>query len=191
MRTEEPVEKYLRPVQVRQYSDVDFEVCRAIYISNEQDFLPASHRGDFENELRLKRCLYLVLESDGVVVACGGIYHRGGHDYAGLCYGMVHRAYHRKGFGTTLLFARLALLDPEVGCAVFMQATSESFDFYRRFGFVPYHKEENTVGERFAYVARSLSGSQLATIRKIVARNGVVLPANVEIPLDAIGHQTI
>ena len=61
---------------------------------------------------------------------------RAGQHFAVLSFGMVHPAYQRTGFGTTLLLARLAPLNPRNGRSTVMLSTvGRSESFYVRFGF--------------------------------------------------------
>jgi len=68
--------------------------------------------GLFAEWLRSGKSLFVIIEAEGRVVAFGGInaMQRKWLNLASLTFGMVHPDHHRKGFGTILLFARLALL---------------------------------------------------------------------------------
>jgi GNAT superfamily N-acetyltransferase len=130
------LEPYLRPLQFRAYRDSDFDSCLAIWRANEGEAFPAGYEPLFADSLRHHDSFYLLGESAGELVCCGGVAYHGSCDCAFLSFGMVAPPHQRRGFGTTLVIARLALLNPfPWGCTVAMEVTPQSFAFYRRFGF--------------------------------------------------------
>lgn len=126
----------LTPCRIREYQPDDLEACVEIYRSNEPDYLNPAGLGSFIEFLNVGTSYYLVIEYDGDIVACGGLELIGDSDTATLVYGMVLREYHRRGFGTTLLAARMALLETEDRpVELWLQTTRASVPFYGRFGF--------------------------------------------------------
>ena len=125
--------------EVRLLQDADFAACEAIYRLNEPGRFPDGYFPRFSDWLRNRRALILVAESEGEIRGLGGINaeERVGKQFAALSFGMVHPAHQRAGFGTTLLLARLALLDdPGNGRSTVMLSTvGGSETFYGRFGF--------------------------------------------------------
>lgn len=126
----------LMPCRIREYQPEDLEACVEIYRSNEPDLLPSAGLEGFIEFLSVGTSYYLVLEHDGDIVACGGLELIGDSDTAALVHGIVHREYQRRGFGTTLLAARIALLEPEERPVdLLMRAGKSALPFYGRFGF--------------------------------------------------------
>ena len=126
----------LMSCRIREYVPEDLEACLEIYRSNSPEFLHPQGLERFEEFLNVGTSYILVLEYDGDIVACGGLELIGDSDSAALVNGMVHRDYHRRGFGTTLLAARIALLEPEERpLELWMRAGKNVLPFYGRFGF--------------------------------------------------------
>lgn len=92
---------------------------------------------EFADALDSGLYLWIVIEYQGEIVAVGGICLDKQMDSTShLTFGMVHPDWHGKGFGTALLFARLAALPrPDGWARIFMSSVDSSVGFYRRFGF--------------------------------------------------------
>lgn len=137
----------LAPCRVREFQPEDLEACVEIYRSNEPDYLDPEGLHAFVEFLAIGTSYYLVLEHDGEIVACGGLELIGDSDTAHLVHGMVHGEYHRRGFGTTLLAARLSLLETEDRpIEVVLQTTRTSVPFYGHFGFALHSVSDNPPG---------------------------------------------
>ena len=128
------------PFAVRPYEDRDREACLALFDSNLPAFFDPGEREEFEAYLddlaeRGPNAEYLVLETAGRVVACGG-YYVAQSGTAGLAWGMVAQAHHREGFGTRLLTERLRRIAarPEAR-AVILDTSQRSRGFFERLGF--------------------------------------------------------
>jgi N-acetylglutamate synthase-like GNAT family acetyltransferase len=90
----------------------------------------------YAESLREQSSYFLVAESEGQIIASGGLSYWMRKDIAVLSFGLVRPSHQGKGIGTALLLARLALLNPKCfAYQVFIFAVDKSFDFYRRFGF--------------------------------------------------------
>jgi ribosomal protein S18 acetylase RimI-like enzyme len=177
------VESYIRPLHFRLYTAADFDACVALYASNEPDHVPKGYRPDFEQWLTDGEALILIAESDSVPVACGGIAYQHSPAVAALTFGIVDAQHHRRGFGTTLLMARLALLNPDPdGCTVGMEVTSTSFSFYRRFGFQGYDVSSDERGSCFGQFSRTITPTDVAQCRRLLAQAGATLPSDYVIP---------
>jgi len=126
----------LAACSLREYSPEDLEACIEVYRSNEPDFVSPDGLQNFIDFLQAGTSYYLVIEHAGDVIGCGGLELVGDSDNAWLMHGMVHREYHRRGFGTTLLAARIALLETdERPIELWARANSPVIPFYGRFGF--------------------------------------------------------
>ena len=121
----------------RLYTAADFESCAEIYRLNEPGRFPDGYYDHFSHWLRNSRSLVLVCEVDGDIRGFGGISMlRTPRDTAALAYGMIHPTYHKLGYGTALLLARLSILpEPDEAWYVSMTTVSASESFYSRFGF--------------------------------------------------------
>ena len=122
--------------RIREYDPEDLEACVEVYRSNEPDLLPAEGLDSFTAFLEGGTSYMLVIEHAGDVIGFGGLELVGDSDTALLRHGMIHREYHRRGFGTTLLAARIALLETdERPLELWMGAPPDSVPFCGRFGF--------------------------------------------------------
>lgn len=111
----------------------------AIYRLNEPGRFPAGYADLFSEYLQAHVNLVLICEVDGEIRGFGGVgitHVSWAVDQASLNYGMVHPDFHQRGFGTTLLLARLAVM-PEATFEriVSMTTVGGSHRFYQRFGF--------------------------------------------------------
>jgi len=126
----------LAACRIREYSPEDLEACIEIHRSNEPDFVAPESLESFVEFLQSGTSYLLVIENAGDVIGCGGLELVGDTDTAMLMHGMIHREYHRRGFGTTLLAARIALLETdERPLELWLRTSPRAAGFYDRFGF--------------------------------------------------------
>jgi len=79
---------------------------------------------------------YYVVQVDGDIVACGGIFLRKNSDEAGLSWGMVHANHHKKGIGKAFTEYRIILLKELYPDKVYRIDTSQHTEgFYLKRGF--------------------------------------------------------
>lgn len=98
-------------MRLRPYTPADRATCLGLFQSNLPDILAPEHFVDFQAHLDALPGPYYVLEnSSGVVVACGGFRRAEQPRQARLSWGIVGRPWHRLGYGHLLLFARLSRL---------------------------------------------------------------------------------
>jgi len=128
--------EHVRDVSFKVMGDTDIPLCLSLYRANEARHFPRGFLGYYEHGLRGRQFLNLIALRGGEPVGCGGlVYDAAGN--AWFCFGMVAPAHQRKGIGTALMLARLALLTPVDGwCAISIMAVPGSVSFYRRFGFI-------------------------------------------------------
>lgn len=177
------IERYLRPLQFRAYRESDFDACLAIWRANEGEAFPSGYEPLYTESLQQRESFILVGESAGELVCSGGIAYHGTRDCAILSFGLVAPEHQRRGFGTTLLIARLALLDPlPHGCSVAMEVTPESFTFFQRFGFEGYHIHTDELGNRFGHFSRIVRPPDIEQCRVQLSRCGASLPDVYELP---------
>ena len=165
--------------RVRRMSEGDLEVCGRIYRLNEAGHLPAGAFDRFHNYVRTHMAEFVVIEADGAVRGFGGITvpKSSPVKIATLVFGMIHPDDHRKGYGTTLLIARLASLPrPADDCAVVLYATDRSVSFYDRFGFAPRSRAiDPETGVDLTGCLAQLSLNQWLACRELLQRNAVTL----------------
>jgi len=126
----------LAACRIREYQPDDLDACLEVYRSNTPDFLSPAGLDNFTEFLQLGTSYYLVIEQDGDIIGCGGLELVGDSDAATLVYGMIHGEYHRRGFGTTLLAARIALLEVEDRPVdLWARMSTSSMPFYGQYGF--------------------------------------------------------
>jgi len=128
-----PSEAFPPGLTVRPYHPDDRSACLSIYASNAGEFVPTDAEL-FLRSIETEKGPYLVVQSGGHVIACGGITLRSAERDAWLWMGLVERTHHRRQLGTLLLLARLALLR-DGSTVVALETTAKSEPLYARFGF--------------------------------------------------------
>ncbi len=121
----------------RPYRPADAAGCLSVFDSNVPAYFASSERTDFQRFLddQAMQCAYLVIESHGQILACGGL-SIDDAGVAGFCWGMVLRSHHRQGLGRQLANARLQLAFQHPGVQRVTLSTSQHTQaFYERLGF--------------------------------------------------------
>ncbi len=120
---------------VREYRPEDLNACLNIYASNIEEFLPAALELLIDY-LEGPFSYYLVIETKGEIVGCGGLDIMAEANHAAFCFGMVRRNWHRKGLGSLLTLTRLALAEADHDPAYFgLETAMLTEPFYTRFDF--------------------------------------------------------
>ena len=124
-------------MRIRAYSTQDKDACLAIFDSNSPAYFAPEERQSFTDWLdHSDREKYYVLEKGDQIVACGGIFYNLDNDTAGLAWGMVHRDFHRQGYGSQLTAYRLRELDSYYpGKVQWIETSQHTVDFYAGLGF--------------------------------------------------------
>lgn len=129
----------MHDITSRAYISEDFSFCLAIFDSNVPTFFAPEERTDFcqfLGSINAGDRPYLVLTRKDTVIACGGLITETGNRQARLAWGMVDRALHGQGLGTSLTQARLALARATSNIDELGLATSQhTSGFYEGFGF--------------------------------------------------------
>ncbi|RBP45638.1 N-acetylglutamate synthase-like GNAT family acetyltransferase [Roseimicrobium gellanilyticum] len=143
----ESISSHLTACTIREYTAEDLPACLAIYHSNEGVYYPAGHVEKFTDFLERGTSYFLVVEHESEIVGCGGLELSGDGPWAWLACGMIHKDRQKKGLGTTLLAARLSLLEPE-GRPVLVRVRTgtTAAAFYDRFGFTLHSVAQNQYG---------------------------------------------
>ena len=123
-------------LSAREYTNGDRAACLALFDSNVPDFFAASERTEYAKFLDDLPCPYLVLSSAGDgVIAAGGYYVTEEADVGALAWGVVTRAWQRRGVGAELLQLRLARLRASGVNTVRVRTSPRSQHFFERSGF--------------------------------------------------------
>ncbi len=122
---------------IREYKEEDRNSCLEIFDSNCPKYFAVAEKILFINWLDKKdREKYYVLTVADKIIACGGIYKDKKEYLAGLAWGMVHRNFHKKGYGKQLTMFRIEKLNHEFPDITHKVETSQhTFGFYELMGF--------------------------------------------------------
>lgn len=126
---------------IRLYTPSDKADCLSSFISNVPSYFTQEEVPEFESFLnRLEqphtKTIFYVVVNEGKIMGCGGFGDKYNTGILSLAWGLIHRDYHKMGFGKLLLQHRLnqiKLLHP--GCPVIVDTTQFSFGFFEKFGF--------------------------------------------------------
>jgi ribosomal protein S18 acetylase RimI-like enzyme len=174
-----PFQRRLMPVKLRPYTPADLPRLLEIYKLNELNRFPADGLRHYEKSLTDGSAYYLVAEKDGRVVASGGMQYYLQSDIAYLCFGLVHPDCQGKGLGTTLLLARLSLLNQTfLRMNVFISAVKSSITFYQRFGFKNTGTWADEYGATHPQGHLILSVSEIRHCGKLLRENGITCPSD-------------
>jgi ribosomal protein S18 acetylase RimI-like enzyme len=127
----------------------DKETCLEIFHGNVPDYFAANELSDVSYLLEALPCPYLVIENDdGKVVASGGIWFDPSECAATLCWVMVERKLHGKGFGRLMVLRLLTLLQHRPSITLVKLDTSQHITgFYEKLGFEKSSFMENYYAE--------------------------------------------
>jgi len=79
---------------------------------------------------------FYVLEHESKLVGCGGFYVTKGEQKASMVWGMVHKNYHKQGFGKQLFLFRLNELERSFPShSVVLDTSQHTFGFFEKLGF--------------------------------------------------------
>ncbi|WP_051349479.1 GNAT family N-acetyltransferase [Chryseobacterium gregarium] len=119
------------------YTPVFREDCIGIFKSNLPKYFADEELKQFENFLDHDiEENYYVVQSEGLIIGCGGIFLDQSNGEAGLSWGMVHADYHRRGIGKFFTQYRIDLLKKTYPDTTFKIETSQhTADFYQKRGF--------------------------------------------------------
>lgn len=122
---------------IEKYQSIYFEDCLNILKSNTPKYIDPSEQALFESYLVRDQIIYFVLFEKNNVLACGGYGLNKQKTKAGLSWGLVHRKYHKKGFGSDLLKFRLKHIVSNYGnINVKLDTSQKTYKFFEKFGFM-------------------------------------------------------
>ena len=119
------------------YHSVDFDICLSIFDSNVPTYFSTSERQEFEAFLLDLPGPYLMMKHAELgVIGCGGYAFNQADKSADLCWGMVHKDFHKKQFGKALLGERLTRIkaNPDIGI-IHLNTCQLTEHFFEKIGF--------------------------------------------------------
>lgn len=143
---------------IRKYEAADHPACTEAFRTNVPKYFTLEEVNEFERFLSKlddpeasDNPIYYVLELDNRIIGCGGFGEKEGIDgipSITFVWGMVHKDYHKKGFGEQLLRFRLAEIPLHFpNRKVILDTTQFSYTFFEKYGFKTLKITENSYGE--------------------------------------------
>lgn len=130
------IEGRLRPVQISLCTEGRFLECMDLHDRNAPHGVPLDHREEYLSVLKGGDVLTLVVEDQGQLVGTFGIQYGSIPETFTLCYVLVSPDHHRRGIGTTMFAAALALLPAKHSdLTLCIAALPTASGFYGRLGF--------------------------------------------------------
>ena len=127
---------------IRAYIKSDKQSCLEAFKSNVPDYFTEEEIVYFENFLsRIERddykTYYYVLIYNDKVFGCGGFGEKDTNkNIISLAWGLIHKAYHKKGFGKKLLLYRIEQIKKlKLKFPLIIDTTQYSYGFFEKYGF--------------------------------------------------------
>lgn len=131
---------------IRPYLPSDFNTCIALFESNMPKYFLPEELPDFSSWLTNYQKgvpykaegveAYFVVEEDGAMIACGGVFMEIKNNLAGMVWGMVDNRLHLKGIGRQFLLYRINYIReryPDFN--IRLDTTQHSYPFFEKYGF--------------------------------------------------------
>jgi N-acetylglutamate synthase-like GNAT family acetyltransferase len=124
-----------------EYKDEYKESCIRAFQSNIPDYFAAHELQEFEQLLTRiiaegNDANYTVVFLDDQIIGCGGYGKRTDSDEITLIWGMIDKAYHKKGYGKAFFEYRLEKIKETYSCdKVVIDTTQFSYGFFEKYGF--------------------------------------------------------
>lgn len=167
----------LTPLTFRRLAVADVPGCLELYRLNEPGRFPEGVIDQYEKTLREQNSYFLVAESDGQIIASGGLSYFMRVDVAVFCFGLVHPRQQGKGVGTALFLARLALLNPKrPAYHIVIGALEKSFGFYQRFGFRSIPPWTDSNGHKHPSGRLEVTSAEIRRCRRLLQGHGIMVP---------------
>jgi GNAT superfamily N-acetyltransferase len=122
---------------LRDYVAGDLPACLSVFDTNVPRYFRIEERSGYASFLEhLPGPYYLLVDTSGSVVGCGGYAISAGSDVADLCWGMVRRDRHGTGAGRILTELRIERIRGEGRAkAVALRTSQHTAGFYQHLGF--------------------------------------------------------
>lgn len=133
---------------IRAYDERDKQGCIDAFKSNVPLYFTEEEISQFDffldhflkrsmTEKKYIQTFYYVIERDKKIIGCGGFGDKEGTSNITLAWGLVHKDFHKQGFGEKLLAHRLNEIHKlHPGAPVLIDTTQFSYPFFEKFGFV-------------------------------------------------------
>lgn len=133
---------------IRDFNKNDKESCVISFKSNVPLYFTEKEISQFESFLDnfqsqiingkyFEKTYYYVVVSADKIIGCGGFGYNDKTNIATLAWGLIHKEFHKKGFGEKLLAYRLDQIKKLYPAAsVLIDTTQFSYPFFEKFGFV-------------------------------------------------------
>ena len=132
---------------IRKYKSTDRPECIEIFKSNCPEYFDPTEIDGLENwlngqdngQITYKTSaadFFFVSVLDGKIIACGGFYIVKDKPNANMVWGMVHKKYHRQGFGRQLFKFRVEQINklfPKH--SIVLDTSQHTFNFFKQLGF--------------------------------------------------------
>ncbi|MCH2216312.1 MAG: GNAT family N-acetyltransferase [Flavobacteriales bacterium] len=130
---------------IRRYLPADQNRLIEILKFSTPEFFHPREKADFVQYLSKYLEDYFVIESDAVVVGCGGINYLPLYGEARISWDIVHPEFRSKGIGSTLLKHRLnEIKGGKIPVSkVVVRSSQKAFHFYQKFGFTLVHSQKD------------------------------------------------
>jgi ribosomal protein S18 acetylase RimI-like enzyme len=120
----------------RTYRAADRDACLALFDGHVPQYFRPDERPGFESFLVAPPGEFSVMEnSDGAIVACGGVAIEEDGRVGSLCWGIVHVEYQRQGLGSLLARIRVSALGWERCDVARLETISTTAKFFEKLGF--------------------------------------------------------
>lgn len=167
----------LRPLRISVCPESRLSECERLYDENIPHGVPAAHRSEYADILRSGRLLTLIVEDEDEVVGTFGVQFG---EWAGtywLCYLLVSPEHHRRGIGTSMFFASIALLpEDNPHLSIGICALPGARNFYKRLGFLRVGTVKFSEGEVHQVGVFHLWPRQAKPVRAWLLAAGAELP---------------
>jgi ribosomal protein S18 acetylase RimI-like enzyme len=127
---------------IREYNHSDKISCLEAFRSNVPYYFTEKEVDDFDNfltriEKETNKTCYYVLIFEHKLIGCGGFGHNlEDESIISLAWGLVHKEYHKKGFGEKLFLHRIEKIKHYYpGVPITIDTTQFSFGFFEKYGF--------------------------------------------------------
>ena len=120
---------------IRAYTQEDYNAALQLLNLHIPGAFAPEELNDFAHYMKAEREDYFVAESNGNIVACGGINYFPENNLARLSWDFVHPDFQGKGIGSTLVNHRLELLREKSIIEVQVRTSQFAQAFYASFGF--------------------------------------------------------
>jgi ribosomal protein S18 acetylase RimI-like enzyme len=183
----------LTPITFRRFTAEALPQCLELYALNEPGRFPKGAASEYEKALKQGKQYFLVAESNGQIIASGGVEYFKRRDIAVFFFGLVHPNHFGRGVGTALLLARLALLKPDrPAYHVLIFAVKDSFGFYRRFGFTNLSPWKDSQGDKHPSGHLHFTSREILGCRALLRDNKIGFPEDEDqIPFHDAQGQTL